>query len=149
MGDFLSDIYPWPKALHLLAVISWMAGLLYLPRLFVYHVEHAGQSAEMHETFNTMERKLFRFIMNPAMIASWVFGLLLIATPGIIDWGLIWPWAKAALVIAMTWYHHLLGRWWRALRDGQNTRSGRFFRMVNEIPAVLMIGIVLAVVIKP
>jgi putative membrane protein len=148
-GDFLSTAYPWIKALHVISVISWMAGLLYLPRLFVYHSERATASGELRDTLKVMERKLLKFIMNPASIAAWVFGVLLVVTPGIIDWAEPWVHAKAALVIAMTAYHHALVRWWKAFAEDRNLRTGRFYRLVNEVPAVIMIGIVVMVIVRP
>jgi putative membrane protein len=149
VGDFLAALYPWTKALHVISVISWMAGLLYLPRLFVYHAERGAAPGEPRDTLKVMERKLLKFIMNPASIAAWVFGLMLVFTPGIVDWTDGWVHAKAALVVAMTVYHHLLVRWWRALAEDRNVRSGRFYRIVNEVPALLMIGIVVMVVVRP
>ncbi len=149
MQDLLVAIYPWAKALHIMAVISWMAGIFYLPRLFVYHAERAKDGGELADTLVIMELKLFRVIMNPAMIATWVFGLLLVMTPGVIDWGSGWVWVKAVLVVAMTWFHHSLGRWRKALAGGQDEHTGRFFRLANEVPTVLMIGIVIMVVVRP
>ena len=149
IGDFLSAVYPWTKALHVISVITWMAGLFYLPRLFVYHAERAAGPGELSETYKIMERKLLKVIMNPASIAVWIFGLMLVFTPGIIDWSAGWVHAKAALVIAMTGYHHALVRWWRDFAEDRNRRSGRFYRLANEIPTVLMIGIVIMVVVKP
>jgi len=149
LGDFLSAAYPWTKTLHVVSVIAWMAALLYLPRLFVYHAERAGEPGEMSETFKVMERKLLKFIMNPASIAAWVFGLMLVATPGVIDWSEPWVHVKAALVLAMTAYHHALVRWWRAFAENRNRRSGRFYRLANEVPMLLMIGIVAMVIARP
>ncbi|MEQ9260248.1 MAG: CopD family protein [Roseovarius sp.] len=145
MTDLLALLYPWTKALHIMAVISWMAGIFYLPRLFVYHVEQ-GEGRE--ELFQMMEAKLLRVIMNPAMIATWVFGLMLVFTPGVVDWGAVWPWLKAAGVLAMTWFHHWLGLRRKALLDGSNELTGRQYRMMNEVPTVLMVVIVLAVVVR-
>jgi putative membrane protein len=125
-----------------------MAGLLYLPRLFVYHAETPAGSAQS-ETFKVMERRLLRGIMNPAMIAAYLFGGLLAATPGIVDWAQLWIWGKLALVAALTVAHHLLGRWRRDFAEDRNRRPARFYRIVNEVPTVLMIGIVLLVVLKP
>ena len=105
MFDLLSLAYPWIKALHIVSVISWMAALFYLPRLFVHHVEQAGAAGQMHATFSMMEYKLAQFIMRPAMMATWGFGLALVLTPGIVDWTMIWPWTKGASVIAMTVFH--------------------------------------------
>lgn len=147
--SLLIDAYPWTRALHLIAVISWMAGIFYLPRLYVYHVEKAGKNKKLDEVFQEMERKLLRVIMNPAMIATWVFGLCLVFTPGMIDWGEIWVWVKAAMVIAMTWYHHLLANWRKAFARGENRRSGRFYRLANEAPTVMMIVIVFMAVGRP
>tara|TARA_B100001769_G_C21508665_1_gene293476 strand:- start:57 stop:491 length:435 start_codon:yes stop_codon:yes gene_type:complete len=136
------------KALHLIAVISWMAGLLYLPRIFVYHSEtkeNRGQS----ETFKLMEKRLYFYIMNPAMILSWVFGILLIHSQGILSIGLLWMKIKIGLVIILTGYHfYLLG----ILRDFQidnNTKSSKFFRIINEVPTLLLIIIVFVVIFKP
>ena len=109
MGEFLADIYPWTKSLHIVSVIAWMAGIFYLPRLFVYHAEVVGSGNSTDELFQTMERRLLKAIMNPAMISTWVFGLLLVMTPGIVDWSMIWPWTKGLSVIAMTWFHMWLG----------------------------------------
>ena len=148
MAETLAIFYPWTKALHIISVISWMAGLFYLPRLFVHHVERAGQDGEMHTTFVMMEQKLLRVIMNPAMAATWVFGLMLVFTPGIVDWTMVWPWTKAGAVLAMTWFHHWLARRRKEFAVGQNTRTGRNYRLMNEVPTVLMIAIVFSVVLK-
>lgn len=126
-----------------------MAGIFYLPRLFVYHAEKNRENAEMISVFEEMEAKLLRVIMNPAMIATWVFGLALVFTPGIVDWSEIWPWVKAAMVIGMTWFHHSLALWRKALAAGDMSRSGKFFRLANEIPTLLMIVIVLMVIGRP
>jgi len=149
IGDTLSALYPWTKALHLISVIAWMAGIFYLPRLFVYHAERASAGSELAETLKVMERKLLKVIMNPASIAAWLFGLMLVFTPGIIDWSAGWVHAKAALVICMTVYHHLLVRWWRAFAEDRNSRNGRFYRIANEVPTLLMIGIVVMVIVRP
>ena len=148
MAEILVNLYPWVKALHIISVISWMAGLLYLPRLFVHHVERAGDSGELHDTFVMMEQKLLRVIMNPAMIATWVFGLCLVFTPGIVDWTSFWPWVKAGAVLAMSGFHDWLGKRRKELAAGTNTRSGRTYRLMNEVPTVLMIIIVFSVVLK-
>ncbi len=148
MGDFLADLYPWTKAFHIMSVIAWMAGLFYLPRLFVHHVEQAEKSDEIDPLFQMMELKLLRLIMNPAMIATWVFGLMLIFTPGIVDWGSIWPWTKAAAVLGMTEFQHWLGRRRKEIKAGTDIRSGRSYRLMNEVPTVLMIVIVFSVVMK-
>ncbi|MGC3938009.1 protoporphyrinogen oxidase HemJ [Roseobacter sp. EG26] len=148
MSDFLSIAYPWIKSFHIMSVIAWMAGLFYLPRLFVYHVEQVGQTGETQALFQTMELKLLRVIMNPAMIATWVFGLCLVFTPGIVDWSEIWPWTKAIGVLAMTSFHHWLGRRRKDFVNGTNDLTGRQFRMMNEVPTFLMVLIVLSVVVR-
>ncbi len=148
MSDFLAAAYPWTKSIHIMAVIAWMAGLFYLPRLYVYHVEQVGQSGETHEMFQTMERRLLRAIMNPSMIATWVFGLCLVFTPGVVDWGSLWPWTKAAGVLAMTWFHHWVGLRRKDFMRGQNRLTGRQYRMMNEVPTLLMVLIVISVVVK-
>jgi len=122
--------------------------LLYLPRLFVYHAA-AARGSELSETFKTMERRLLRGIMNPAMIAAYVFGALLLLTPGIVDWGRGWIWAKLALVGALTVFHHLLGRWRKEFAEDRNSRPQRFYRAVNEAPTLLLIAIVILVAVKP
>ena len=147
MTDLLSSAYPWIKSIHIMSVIAWMAGLFYLPRLFVHHVEQA-KSDEMVTTFQMMELKLFRVIMNPAMISTWIFGLCLVFTPGIVDWSMVWPWTKAGAVLAMTWFHHWLALRRKDLEKGTNQVSGRQYRMMNEVPTLLMIVIVLSVVVK-
>ncbi|WP_347313695.1 CopD family protein [Defluviimonas sp. SAOS-178_SWC] len=131
-----------------MSVISWMAGLFYLPRLFVYHVEQIEQGSETDRLFQVMERKLLRLIMNPAMTATWIFGLALVFTPGIADWSEVWPWTKAVSVLTMTWFHHWLGYRRKDFMAGANTRSGRTYRMMNEVPTVLMIIIVASVIVK-
>lgn len=138
----------WVKALHIISVIAWMAGLLYLPRLFVYHAGVEAGSAQA-ETFKVMERRLYKGIMTPAMSATWIFGLWLAFGFGIVDFSMGWVWLKAALVIAMSGYHGYLGRLLRDFAAGRNSRSSRFFRAINEIPTVIMIVIVIAVVVKP
>lgn len=147
--DFLSSAYPWTKALHLISVIAWMAGLFYLPRLFVYHVERVGAGTDTDQLFQVMELKLLRLIMNPAMIAAWVFGLALIATPGVIDWTAVWPYTKFASVLCMTWFHHWLGLRRKDFVIAANSRSGRDYRLMNEVPTVLMVIIVISVIVKP
>lgn len=148
MPDIFAILYPWIKALHIAAVISWMAGMFYLPRLFVYHVERATVGSEMDKTFQVMERKLLRVIMNPAMIVSWLCGLLLIAM-GMFDWGSIWSWVKLLAVILMTVCHMWLAARRKELANGTNTRSGRAYRLANEVPTVLMLIIVVMVIVRP
>ncbi len=142
----MADWYPWLKALHVIAAIAWMAGLLYLPRLFVYHCG-AEPGSEMSETFKVMERRLLRAIMNPAMIATWIFGLAL-AWAGD-SWTGGWFHAKMGLVVILTIAHMAMAKWRRDFAADRNTRSERFYRFVNEAPTLLMIGIVILVVVKP
>ncbi len=137
----------WFKALHVISVIAWMAGMLYLPRLFVYH-SVAETGSVQSETFKVMERRLLRAITTPAMIATWIFGLAMVGQ-GIIDWGSVWPWVKAALVLVLSGYHGLLVRHTRAFAEDRNDRPQKYFRMINEVPTVLMIGIVIMVIVKP
>lgn len=139
-------LYEILKALHIVSVIAWMAGLLYLPRLFVYHAE-AGPGTPQSETFKVMERRLLRAIMNPAMIAVWVFGLLL-AWQG--NWWMT-PWfhGKMLLVALLTVVHHVYARWRKDFEADRNTKPARTFRYWNEVPTLLMIGIVFLVVLKP
>lgn len=145
---FLAMAYPWTKALHVISVISWMAGIFYLPRLFVYHSEQVAAGSVTDAMFQVMERRLLRGIMNPAMIATWVFGLALVFTPGIVSWSEVWPWTKAAGVLAMTWFHHWLGYRRKEFVAGANLRSGRTYRMMNEVPTVLLALIVISVIVK-
>ncbi|MDX2483491.1 MAG: CopD family protein [Pseudodonghicola sp.] len=148
MSDLLITLYPWTKSIHIMAVLSWMAGLFYLPRLFVYHLEKAEAVPEAPAIFFVMEEKLFRYIMHPAMIATWIMGLMLVLTPGVVDWSWIWPWTKGAAVIAMTWFHFWLDWRRKDFLAGRNRLTGRQFRMMNEVPTVLMIIIVISVVVK-
>jgi len=140
-------LYDWIKALHVISIIAWMAGLLYLPRLFVYHCDVAAGS-EASETFKVMERRLLRAIMNPAMIAAWIFGVtLLVLNPGWFQMG--WIHAKLAFVVGLTGVHMMMARWRRAFAEDRNQRPQRFFRIMNEVPTLLMIGVVIFVVVKP
>ena len=153
MGGFLADWYLWTKALHVVSVISWMAGLFYLPRLYVYHVEGLKKQgvvagSEMDQLFQHQERLLLRAIMNPAMIATWVLGLALVLTPGIVVWSEAWVWAKAVSVVAMTVFHMWLAARRKAFLAGENLLSGRQYRMMNEVPTVFMLLIVFAVILK-
>ena len=148
MGDFLLAAYPWFKSLHVIAVISWMAGMLYLPRLFVYHAE-AEAGSDKSETFKVMERRLLRAIMNPAMIAAFVFGGLMLGTPGIVDWGSVWIWVKLAAVAGMTVAHHVFARWMKDFAADANTRPAKTYRLANEVPTVLMIVIVVMIIARP
>jgi putative membrane protein len=125
-----------------------MAGLFYLPRLFVYHVEQVEKGTPTDTMFQTMERRLLKAIMAPSMITTWVFGLCLVATPGIVDWGAVWPWTKAVSVLGMTWFHMWLGLRRKDFLAGKNAVSGRHYRMMNEVPTVLMVVIVASVIVK-
>ena len=147
--DLLAAAYPWTKSLHIISVISWMAGLFYLPRLYVHHTERVAVGGETDALFQMMEYKLLKVIMNPAMIATWVFGLALLATPGAVDWGALWPYMKAVCVIAMTWFHMWLAARRKEFVAGENHRSGRTYRIMNEVPTVLLLVIVISVVVKP
>ena len=148
MSGFLADWYLTAKSLHIISVIAWMAGLFYLPRLFVYHVEQVDRGSKTDRLFQTMERRLLRAIMNPAMISTWVFGLALVATPGIVDWSMVWPWLKAASVLAMTWFHMWLAARRKDFVACTNERSGKTYRMMNEVPTILLLVIVFSVVVK-
>ncbi|MEM1149405.1 MAG: protoporphyrinogen oxidase HemJ [Pseudomonadota bacterium] len=150
MLDLLSALYPWTKSLHIMSVIAWMAGLFYLPRLYVYHAERATAGGELDETLKVMEEKLLKVIINPAGVATWIFGLALAFTPGIVDWTDIgWFHVKLVFVSAMTWFHHALMKWRKEFLAGTNQRPGRFYRMMNEVPTLLMFGIVIMAVVKP
>jgi len=148
MSDLLASAYPWVKSLHIMAVISWMAGLFYFPRLLVNHVERVDPTGLLHETYQDMEMKLFKVIMQPAMIATWIFGLCLVVTPGIVDWSMWWPWVKAMSVIGMTIFHEWLGKRRKDFINGSNTLTGRQYRLMNEVPTLLMVLIVISVVVK-
>ena len=144
-------MYEWIKALHIIAVIAWMAGMLYLPRLFVYHCA-AETGSVQSETFKVMERRLLRAIINPAMIATWVFGLPLAWLGPDSRYGWFasgWLWAKIILVLALSAVHGLLARWMKDFAHGRNRHSQKFYRIINEVPTVMMILIVLLVVLKP
>lgn len=148
MSAWLAGAYPWLKSAHILAVIAWMAGLLYLPRLFVYHAASAPGS-DQSETFKVMERRLQRGIMTPAMLAALLFGALLAGTPGLVDWHRGWIWTKLALVAGLVCCHGMLAYWRRAFGADRNRHSPRFFRIVNELPTLALIAIVVLVVVKP
>lgn len=144
----LTDLYPWIKALHVIAVIAWMAGLLYLPRLFVYHCEVAPGSAES-ERFKVMERRLLKLIVNPAGIAVWVFGLLLVLTPGVVDWASGWWHLKMLGIVVVTAVHHVLMARRKDFLHDRNRRPQRYYRILNEVPTVAMVLIVVMVIVKP
>ncbi|MFO0439531.1 MAG: protoporphyrinogen oxidase HemJ [Betaproteobacteria bacterium] len=146
MRAALLEIYPWLKALHVVAVMSWMAGLLYLPRLFVYHCA-AAPGSEQSETFKVMERRLLRAIMNPAMILSWILGVVLAWLGGHLMES--WMLAKFALVAALTASHQVFARWRSDFAADRNRHPARVFRIANEAPTLLMIGIVVLVIVRP
>ncbi|HEX6980651.1 MAG TPA: protoporphyrinogen oxidase HemJ [Alphaproteobacteria bacterium] len=145
MTDWIVSWYVWIKALHLIAVIAWMAGLLYLPRLFVYHAD-APKGSALSETLKVMERRLLRAIMNPAMIAVYLFGLLLFWVQ---DWHQGWLHVKLFFVAVLTVLHHLYALWRKDFAADRNTRPARFYRIANEVPTVAMIVIVIMVIVKP
>ena len=142
------NLYLIFKSFHLIAVISWMAGLLYLPRIFVYHSE-TKNNAEQNQTFKTMERKLYNYIMMPSMLLTWVFGFLLIHSVGPSVFAEIWMQIKVFLVLLLTYYHFYLGKCLRLFIGDQNTNSSKFYRIINEVPTVLLIIIIFLVVFKP
>jgi putative membrane protein len=147
MSDFILAHYDAFRALHVIGVISWMAGLLYLPRLFVYHAD-AEKGSELSETFKIMERRLLRYIMNPAMIVVWVVGCSMIyANMALLQNG--WMHAKLSCVIFMTVFHHALGLWRKDFLKDANKKTAKFFRQVNEVPTLLMIIIVVMVIVRP
>lgn len=146
MSDFLTSAYPWFKSIHIVAVISWMAGLLYLPRLFVNHVTAGPEAAAM---LTGMEERLMRIIMRPASVVTLIFGGLLLSTPGVVDWSAGWIYVKLACVLGLFASHGLMEKWRGEFARGENKRPAKFFRMINEVPTLLMIIIVLMVVAKP
>ena len=137
------------KSLHLIAMISWMAGLLYLPRIFVYHCETKEKNTVQNETFKTMERKLFNYIMMPAMILTWVFGISLIHSLSFSIFSELWMQIKIVLVLLITLYHFYLGKCVRLFLVDRNNKSSKFYRFINEVPTVLLIIIIFVVVFKP
>ena len=146
--DWVGFATTWVKALHVISVIAWIAGMMYLPRLFVYHT--AAQTGSIQsETFKVMERRLYRGIITPAMVATWVFGLAMVFAPGIVDWSQGWPWVKAVSVIALSGIHGYYGRQVRNFAADRNERPQGFWRVVNEAPFVLVIIIVIMVIVKP
>lgn len=147
--DWLVPFYPWVKTLHIVSIISWMAGMFYLPRLFVYHAERAEVGSELDRTFQIMEEKLLRIIMTPAMLSSWIFGVMLMLTPGVVDWASAWWWIKLISVLAMTGTHGWLSARRKDFAAGRNTRAGRVYRIMNEVPTLLMLVIVTMIVVRP
>jgi len=148
MIDWLNGVFLWIKAFHVISVIAWMAGMFYLPRLFVYHCETVPGTAES-ERFKVMERRLLRIIINPAMIASWVLGLTLSALPATNAWAQPWFHVKFVLVLAMSGVHGLFARWVKTFARDANLRPARFYRIWNEVPTLLMIAIVILAVVRP
>jgi protoporphyrinogen IX oxidase len=144
----LIPLYPWLKSFHIVAVVAWMAGLLYLLRLYVYHAD-APRGSHRAAMLEVMERRLLRGIMLPAAVMTYGFGLALAAIPGIIDWYRGWIWAKLAMVALLTIFHALLARWRRDFARGEFSHTAKFYRIVNELPTILLIAIVLLVVLKP
>ena len=141
------NLYLLFKSLHLVAVISWMAGLLYLPRIFVYHSEANHESQK--DVFKTMERKLYNYIMMPAMLLSWLFGVLLIHSLGFSVFAELWMQIKTILVIILTYYHFLLGKYLNDFAIDDNKKSSKFYRIINEVPTIILIVVVFVVVFKP
>ena len=148
MTNALVAAYPWVKALHIIAVIAWIAGLLYLPRLYVYHAGVPAQSSRA-AMLEIMERRLLRAIILPAAVMTYGFGLVLAAIPGVIDWHRGWIWAKLGLVALLTVFHILLAYWHRGFAAGKNPHPPKFYRFINELPTIIMIAIVLLVVVRP
>jgi len=149
VGSVLLAVYPWTKAFHVMAVIAWMAGLFYLPRLYVYHCTLARGSIES-ERFKIMERRLLKQIISPAMMATWGLGLLLVLTPGVVAWWpLNWWHVKFLSVLLMTGFHGAASKWRREFMEDRNRKPERFYRIANEVPTVLMFVIVIMVIVKP
>lgn len=144
----MTDLYLWFKALHVISIIAWMAGLLYLPRLFIYHTAVAIGS-DQSALFKVMERRLYRYIMRPAMISSTIFGAAMLATPGAVDWSSGWLHGKLLLVLLLFGAHGAMGRWLKDFEADRNQKSTRYYRIANEVPTLIMIGIVILVVVKP
>ena len=142
------NLYLLFKSLHLIAVVSWMAGLLYLPRIFVYHVENF-EKKQTTEIFEVMEKRLYFYIMRPAMVLSWIFGIILILIVGFDTFSFFWLQIKLVLVVLLTIYHEYLGKCVRLLKSGKNEKSSKFYRIINEIPTILLILIVFIVIFKP
>ena len=149
MIDYLIAMYPWLKAGHIISVISWMAGIFYLPRLFVHHSEKVEVPSQTDRLFFMMESKLLKVIMTPAMLTTWGFGLSLAVIPGVLDWSDIWPWVKLMSIIAMTWFHFWLAKRQRDFELGDNQLTGKTYRIINEVPTVLLLVIVIMVVVRP
>ena len=149
MMDYLIALYPWLKAGHIISVISWMAGIFYLPRLFVHHSEKVSVPSDTDRLFSMMESKLLKVIMTPAMIATWAFGVTLALIPGVLDWSEIWPWVKLLSILAMTLFHFWLAKKQTSFERGENHLSGKTYRIMNEVPTILLLVIVIMVVVRP
>ncbi len=145
---FFVNLYPWTKAFHVISMVAWMAGMFYLPRLFVYHCDVQEGSAES-ERFKLMEYRLLKQIINPAMIATWTFGTMLVLTPGIVDWSATWWHVKLAAVLLMSGYHGALSKWQRMFQNDRNRKSHRYYRIANEVPTLLLAAIVIMVIVRP
>ena len=146
--DALSVFYPWTKTLHVISMVAWMAGMFYLPRLYVYHCDMQPGSRES-ERFKVMEYRLLKQIINPAMIATWVFGILLVLTPGVIDWTSGWWHVKLTAVLLMSGFHGAMSKWRREFMEDRNKRSHRYYRFANEVPTLLLMVIVVMVIVRP
>ncbi len=146
--DALSVFYPWTKALHVISMVAWMAGMFYLPRLYVYHCDMQPGSRES-ERFKVMEYRLLKQIINPAMIATWIFGILLMLTPGAIDWTSGWWHVKLTAVLLMSGFHGAMSKWRREFMEDRNRRSHRYYRFANEVPTLLLMVIVVMVIVRP
>ena len=146
--DALSVFYPWTKALHVISMVAWMAGMFYLPRLYVYHCDMQPGSRES-ERFKVMEYRLLKQIINPAMIATWIFGILLMLTPGAIDWTSGWWHVKLTAVLLMSGFHGAMSKWRREFMEDRNKRSHRYYRFANEVPTLLLMVIVVMVIVRP
>ena len=144
----LAPFFLYVKSFHVISVIAWMAGLFYLPRLYVYHCD-APRGSEASERFKVMERRLLKQIMNPAMIATWTFGILLVLTPGAVDWSAPWWHVKLAGVLLMSGFHGAASKWRRMFLEDRNVKPQRFYRYANEVPTVLMIVIVIMAIAQP
>jgi len=149
MIDYLIAMYPWLKAGHIISVISWMAGIFYLPRLFVHHSEKVEVPSQTDRLFSIMESKLLKVIMTPAMLTTLGFGLSLAVIPVVLDLSDIWPWVKLISIIAMTWFHFWLAKRQRDFELGDNQLTGKTYRIINEVPTVLLLVIVIMVVVRP
>ena len=149
MFEYFISFYSWFLAGHVISVIAWMAGIFYLPRLFVYHSEEVIQNSSTDKLFIKMEGRLLKVIMVPAMISSWLFGISLAVISGVIDWSLFWPWLKFLSVLLLTVFHFWLSKKQMAFEKGENKLSGKTYRIMNEVPTLLLVIIIIMVVIRP